>query len=449
MSSTDKKFFLILLFLFFHVFPSFSEDSPGVTAGMTGVLATESLDGQAYQLVGLMPDIGFGPLGVGLDLSFHFRFYDSPGGNAGFYPRGEDWYDSRLSVQQNVDKYLARILYLRWGKKGDPLYIQAGLLPRTVLGSGFIVGGYDNGALRPEIRYIGAEIDMDGRLIQFPYLGWESFVGNLSTFDVFGFRFYSRPLALFYPETAILKDLQWGITGAFDTNPYAQDPNSLLKPVTGTGAVTNFGTDLMAPLYSSEVFSVRASTDLVFQAQHPGAMVGLDGKALWIFFWGWQNRFMGDQFIPEYFDQGYDLNRTQKYAVYTGKLTVPGSVGWKILLGVALFQEIFQVQTSLEGPYGSPASSSVVSRPRLQGQALLKDGVLPVSLSAFYIKSNLLQFSDLGNPENAQIGAKIGYKIGSAVISLVYNLRYVPEDDPDYSGSHWKTSSRLETAVKF
>lgn len=449
MSSTSKKCFLLFSAFLFLTLAVYAQEEPPLSTSFSGVLATESLDGDSYQLVGLMPDIGYGPWGLGLDLTFHFRFYESPGGNAGFYPRKEDWYDARLTVQQNVDKYLARILYLRYGKKGEPLYLQVGLLPHTVLGSGFIVGGYDNGALRPEIRYIGAEVDMDGRLIQFPYAGWESFVGNLSTFDVLGFRFYTRPLALVYPEVPVVKDLQWGVTGAFDTNPYAQDPNSLLKPVTGTGPVNIFGTDLIAPLYASELFSVRATADLVFQAQHPGTMVGLDGKALVILFWGWQNRFMGDQFIPEYFDQGYDLNRAQKFAVYTGKVSVPGSAGWKVLTGLTLFQEVFLVQISLEGPYGPPPSSAMVSRPKLQGQALVKEGVLPVSLSAFYIKSNLNQAADLGSPENAQIGAKVGYKIGNALVSLVYNLRYVPQDDPDYSGSHWKTSSRIETAVKF
>lgn len=108
--------------------------------GFSASLATETIDTVTYQSLGLIPDFGFGPLGVGIDFSFHFRFYEKAGGPFGFYPRAEDWYDKNLSGAQNFDKYLSRIVYVRWGKKGDPLYVQAGLLPGTTLGSGFLVG---------------------------------------------------------------------------------------------------------------------------------------------------------------------------------------------------------------------------------------------------------------------------------------------------------------------
>ncbi|HTH12849.1 MAG TPA: hypothetical protein VMB23_00530, partial [Spirochaetia bacterium] len=77
--------------------PLVAQDAPAsggfpFSAGLSASLSTESISGETYQAIGLLPDLGFGPLGVGFDLSFHFRFYETPGGAFGFYPRSQDWW---------------------------------------------------------------------------------------------------------------------------------------------------------------------------------------------------------------------------------------------------------------------------------------------------------------------------------------------------------------------
>ena len=427
--------------------PLVAQDAPAsggfpFSAGLSASLSTESISGETYQAIGLLPDLGFGPLGVGFDLSFHFRFYETPGGAFGFYPRSQDWWDSSLSTAQNVDKYLSRIAYLRWGKKGDPLYVQAGLLPSTTLGSGFIVGGYTNGALRPALKYTGLEVDASGDLIGFPYVGIESFTGNISAFDVVGARAYVKPFGLFAPDNALLKSLQVGVTLASDTNANAQVANA-----SRADAVVVTGIDALDPLVTSDVFSAVASLDLAAQGSHTGASLGVGGKALGVLQWGLQGRALGDNFLADYFDQGYEVNRVAKYSIYKGNVSVPGTVGWLASLGTTLAGDQVSFGATLSGPFTS--QSSVYAQPQLQSYAKVKAGFLPVSLDAFYIKNGLVSFDQLVSAEHALIGAKVGYQLGVVTLSIVYDLRYLTDAEASANnGQKWVTTSRVETAVK-
>jgi hypothetical protein len=402
-----------------------------------------------YQSFGLIPDIGYGPLGVGLDFSFHFRFYEKPDGAFGFYPRAEDWYDSSLSTAQNIDKYLSRLLYVRWGHKGDPLYVQAGLLPSTTLGTGFLVGGYNNGALRPALKYIGLELDASGELIGLPYGGFESFVGNLTAFDVLGARVYAKPFGLLMPDNEFLKPLQFGLSLAADTNPYAQSSSTVPK---SSGTVVATGLDVLLPLYSSEIFSAEATADAAMEGTHTGGALGFGGKAFAFVAWGVQPlRFLGDNFLPDYFDSGYEINRVDKFQIYNGTVKVPGTIGWQASLGVNILGDALTLGSVLSGPYSS--QSEVLAQPQLQASAQLKPGLLPIDVNAFYVKNGLTSFEKLISAENALIGAKVGYTVGVVTLSVVYDLHYLSDAEiaangPGPNGNRWVTSSRIETAVK-
>ena len=420
-----------------------ASQGPQFSFGMLASLGTETISGTNYETFGFIPDFGYGPFGVGLDLTFHFRFYEEPGGDFGIYPRQEDWWDSSLSTRQNIDKYLARIAYLRWGHKGDPLYAQLGLLPSTTLGTGFIVGGYNNGALRPELNYIGLEVDAKGELIGMPYGGFESFVGNISAFDVIGMRAYMTPFAITNPDNAFLKQIQFGVTGAFDTNPYAEVPDLADQQ---SGKVVVAGVDTLVPLVSGDMFSAQATADAAVQGSHSGGEVGVGGKAIGFLVWGVQNRFLGEDFLPQYFDNGYEINRVEKFSIYRGDVTVPATVGWVATLGTTFLGDQLTFGATLSGPWSS--QDNVLAQPELQSYATLKAGLLPVDLNAFYVKTGITSFGELTSPENALIGAKAGYTIGGVTLNIVYNLRYLTAGEVGPDGRNWVATSRIETAIK-
>jgi len=414
---------------------------PAPSLGLSAALGTETIDGVTYQSLGLLPDVGFGPLGVGLDLSFHFRFYQQPGGDFGIYPRSADWWEGSKSLGQNLDKYLSRIVYLRWGHKGDPLYVMAGLLPSTTLGSGFLVGGYSNGALRPELRYTGVELDADGSLVGLPYGGFESFVGNISAFDVVGGRLYVKPAALWAPDVKLLQDLQVGFTVAADTNPFAQ------STVAGSGRVAVYGADVIAPLYQGDWATARATLDGSYEGSHGGASIGFDGRLFGFLLWGVQQRFLGENFLPDYFDQGYEANRVNKFRVYNDEVSIPASAAWQASLGASILGDLLTFGTTLSGPW--TPQDNVLSQPQLKGSAVLKNGVLPVGVEAYYIKNGLTSWADLTSPEDALIGAKVGYTIGAVTLNIIYDLRYLAPGETGPDGKNWVSTSRVETAVKF
>ena len=87
-----RKLFLLFIITGL-VIPAFSEggDNSGFDFGADIEIGAESFieDGEAvsYQMISLNPDISFGKFGVGLALTFHYRF---AGDDGNFDFRGED-----------------------------------------------------------------------------------------------------------------------------------------------------------------------------------------------------------------------------------------------------------------------------------------------------------------------------------------------------------------------
>jgi hypothetical protein len=403
---------------------------------LTGGLGTEVLPNASgvettYQLLSLLPDFPIGPFGIGIDMGFHFEL--SQGGQFGFYPRALDFYDENAGLWENVDKWTSRLAYFRYGLRGDPLYVQAGVLPNVTLGNGFIVGGYSNAMLQPARKFSGLVFNMDGSLLQFPYVGIESFTDNISSFGLGGLRVYTRPFGLLTPDVTFIKDLAFGVAFAVDSNPGRYSAGTLAPVVV-------VGLDSSLPLLNTPVFAAQVTADVAMEGNHAGATLGVGGLAVSFVTWSLQARFLGDNFLPNYFDKTYDLYRDSKQKIYaSAAVLVPGSVGWSASLGFDVLQKLV-FSTQLSGPFVT--GSDIYSQPRLATSLTLQNvDFLPLSIEAYYNKDGLTSFDALINPENAVIGAKVGYKIGNTTIGMVYNLAYQPETND------FKTTSRLETAI--
>jgi len=427
---------------------SLGAQSPGV--GLSGGLGTEVINKVTYQTMSVIPDFPIGPVGLGIDLSFHFRFFTTNDAGVqsdfGFYPRVEDFWDSTAPIQENLSKWTSRIAYVRYGVKGDPINLQVGVLPNVTLGNGFILGRYSNGMLQPVQRFTGLVANLDGSLFQFPFVGLETVTDNISSFDLVGLRVYVKPFGLLLPDVAFLRDLQVGATAVVDTNPYIYAYPTASSP--GTAMVAGLDTSLT--LLADPLMSAKAFADFAVQNGHTGGTVGLGGTVLGLVSWGLQNRFLGLDFIPSYFNKTYDLSRDSQYAFYTGTATshLPATLAWEASLGGRLLDTI-SFGASLGGPYGSAVSATPTKfeLPKLESFfTIARNPILPVTVDAYYNKDKLTSLSDLLSPQSAVIGARIGYVIGSATITMVYNLKYIENaTDPN---ELWETSSKIETAIK-
>ncbi|MBN2510790.1 MAG: hypothetical protein JXB03_10950 [Spirochaetales bacterium] len=387
----------------------------------------------AYQMIILKPELVFGKFGIGLYVPFHYRFLDD-----GFDFRDEDWV--LQDGETFSDKYLPMFQYLRYGMKGDPFYIKLGSIEDGTLGNGFIMGNYANTLFLPDRRVFGAGIDLDGSLFSFPYIGVETFAGNLAAFDVVGARVYGRPIL--FLNTPVVKNLEIGVTYATDRTPdYYYD---FLLP--NPGSVSMTGIDFQQPILSNTVVDLALFGDYVFQGSTSGSMIGAGGRFMKIMPWTIQARFIGDDFQPVYFDRSYDLYREMKYYIYEGLADIDGYTGWFASTGLSLLSDMILFNVGMEGTFGDPETD--LQYPHLNAVFIVREGVLPgFFFDASYDKRMIKDFDDLVSPENAVIGARVNYRAGSAVITLAYNLRYNP--DAQAGEDEWITTTNLSTSISF
>ncbi len=398
-----------------------------------------------WQKLALLPDFSIGEFGIGIDLTLHFHFTGGPG-NDQFEVRKEDWVpDENTSF---LELYLPKFRYIRYGEKGDPLYVKLGSIDDAVLGNGFIMNNYSNTFFLPEKRIFGLSFDFDGKVFSFPYLGIEYFIGNLAVFDIIGGRIYTRPFAGL--EVPVIKELQLGVSVAGDRAPYHH--SELDNP---EASVLIFGFDTRIPILSGDIFSLATFGDIVFQPGTRGGMIGLGGRLFSIITYGAQIRFLGENFLPTYFDATYDLFRVDKYLITTGSgQTIPPYTGWYGSLGLSLLEDQLVFRVSMDGPFGYPVAHSIngippednyANYPHLRAIFLLNQGVIPsFFFDISYDKKLIRNFADLVSPEQSVITAKLNYKAGAAVISFIYSLRYNPDAPGENS---WETTSGLQTSI--
>lgn len=408
-----------------------------------------------YQSVGLTPDIGIGKFGLGLDLTLNYRF--DAGDGTEFEVRAADWVPDDDTTF--LELYLPKLRYVRWAQKGDPLYVLLGQVDNGLLGNGFIMGGYTNTQFLPDQRIFGMSLDVDGRLFDFPFVGVETFVGNLAVFDLIGSRLFVRPLAA--TALPIVRNLQLGGTVVSDLRPFqyveddlADNPNAsvsdFLPAGTSQGAarVLVWGTDFRMPVLNNDLVSLAGFGDYVNQSGNSGGMLGFGGRMFRVMTYGAQLRFLGEDFIPVYFDRSYDLFRHRKYAYYAGVdgFSTESYVGWFASAGFSLLDDQLVFTANVDGPFGGADPDDTFNQPHLLATFMLAEGILGgFSLEASYDKKGIEDFADLINPEDSVIGARVNYRIESAVISLVYDLRYDPFPEP--GDDPWTITSKLETAI--
>jgi len=412
--------------------------------GFTTLPSADNGPVAGWQRVMFSPDIGIGKFGIGLNLDFNFRFNGGADGSQ-FEINPDDWIPS--SRRSFADIYFSKFSYIRYGTKGEDIFFLIGNLNGSTLGNGFIVNGYKNTMYMPAQRIVGVNFDLDGKAFNFPYLGVETMVANLARVEFGAARLYLRPIQVKGVE--FLQDLQIGMTIATDANPHAFNTDTTIKKNVNKDRVTIFGTDLRIPIVNEDMFTLALFGDIAWQNWHSGGQVGLGGKLLGLFKYMGAIRFMGENYLPDYFDAAYDLYREEKFAVYNGNAYSPAYNGWLAKLDLVVLEEIFTFGILVDGPFWS--ANPGFDNPNLRASLALKEGVIgDLSLLAWYEKRDIGHIREFITPENAIIGAKAGYRFGPAVVALIYDIRYDPyskRTDSDGRIQKWLVNSRLETVI--
>lgn len=420
----------------------------GIAFGVASFEDPDTGEQETYQALALQPDIAIGKFGLGLDLRVNYRLNGGDEGDE-FEIREEDWEVG--DFEEFLEVYLPKFRYLRWGVKGDPLYAQFGGFSNATLGTGFLVNNYSNELFVPDLRIFGGILDFDGELVGFPYLGFESVVGNVATLDVMGARIYARPLVGL--ELPLLPGLQIGTTFVTDQDPFYHLQRDPLSPYSdeyeGTtidapdNKIYMWGVDAIQPILRSDAITLDAFGDLSFQEDRKGGMVGFGGRIVSLVLYGAQIRAVEDNFVPSFFDGTYDLRRDERYYIYNEDLEVDGYIGWLARLGVALFNDGLVFDNTLSGPFVYTTGAY----PELTSRLLVAEGIIPglsgLSFEASYQKFNIREYADLTDIEDAIIGARINIRSGPVVISLLFDVTY----DPYAEGDPWVVTSGLESSI--
>lgn len=451
----SKTFLALPIALLVCLAPVGAQEEPGGLDFALGLgLGVESFGDETYQKISLTPDLAFGKFGIGIEVTLHYRFE-----NGDFVVLEDDWIPDPLTLQETLSLYLSKFRYVRYGLKGEPLFVKLGTIEDATLGNGFIMGNYSNALFLPERRIFGLSLDVDGQLFDFPYVGIETHVGDLSAFDVVGARLFVRPLM--DTGIAILSDLQIGTTFAADFDPYMKrksiptryevdtevDAAEDAHIDTEAAMIYVAGVDFRQPILNTPAFTLAAFGDAVTQRMDAfGGMVGFGGRLIKIFTYGAQLRFIGDNFVPVYFDSTYDLSRAERYALTEGDLSSPGFIGWFATIGTSLLNDSIVFKATLEGPFGEVDGNddNYLNFKRLTGFFQVAEGLLPgFFFDASYDKMLIDKWSDLADSKGSVIKARINYRSGPAVISFFYLLSYNKNDwgDPE-------VSSGLETLVQ-
>ena len=415
----------------------------GISLG-TDVLVVDDLGTtETWNSLGFQPDLSLGKFGIGFDLTVHFKLMPDTNTTVEIFPG--DWVPDYEGSGKNVlDLYLPKVMYLRYGFRGDPLYAKLGSIEDLTLGNGFIVGEYANTRFLPGQRVFGLDVGLDGALFGFPYVGIELLTGNLARFDVFGGRLFVRPLIS--TGMPILENLQVGATLAIDRGVAGLASDDTFD------ALSVYGADIFLPILTGKAFPLAAFTEVAFEPNDSaGFMIGAGGRLVSVITYGAQLRFLGAGFTPVYFDANYDLFRKQKSDLMEAPVTGDGFAGWLATAGASLFNDAFYFKVSVDGPFKeTPAIDTINSAdyPHLRGVIGMADDLLggffvSGSYDKYFIGKDGGFFQDLVDPNDAVITAAFNYKTGAAVFTLLYNLNYNASTDS------YDVTSSLQSSIKF
>ncbi|MFZ0391508.1 MAG: hypothetical protein WAN36_13700 [Calditrichia bacterium] len=398
------------------------------TNTMMGGLGITWIDGQPYTTITLAPDFAFGKFGMGLYLQFLMD-------NNNSFKLRKDEYKGGAGI-------LRAIRYVRYGHKYDPFYVRAGMLEMATLGNGFLVWNYNN-ASNYDKRKIGLALDVDlGKW------GFESLSNNLGNLELIGGSLYFRPFRLMNSQVPILRNFR-----LYGTYVHEDEyPSWKTMGETETLDAYGLGADLQflnTPILKSAIYYDYGKFADFGHGQATGInvifpeFIGLFGLAA-----NFEKRFLGEQFIPNFFGPLYELDRQLSPLEYPENRinelrAAPKTEGY---FGQLVGHIIHKVR--LSGSYqrlnGIPRSGQV------HLEALAPDLVPKFELRAYYDKTGIETFKDFRTLDTRSLATvEVGYRLNRfMVVSTIYRWYWVKEED-EAGNIKYKPVERIEPRLSF
>ena len=384
-----------------------------------GGLGVTWIDGQSYTTFSISPDLSFGKFGIGLNIELLFN------NNGGFEFRKTGW-DKGAGI-------LRAIRYLRYGYKHNPVYVRVGTLDNATLGHGFLMWHYTNESNYDQ-RKIGLEFDLD-----FDYFGFETVYSNFGNLEIIGGRLYYRPL--YSTDIPVIKNLEFGGT-------YVTDESKADEFGFGSG-ISAWGLDVGLPVIQSDLFYTTVYYDFAqINNFGKGSAAGVEfgfPSVLGVFRLAAkvEKRFLGDEFLPSYFNALYelerdvnsvDLNKKSQLALAKKTEGIFGQLGASILGKLKII-----------GSY--QRLNGVENSGMLHFETRLSELIPSIRLRATYDKTGIKTFEDVRTLDYRSVAtAELGYRtMQFLMVSMIYRWNWVYNEDKN----EYKPQERIEPRISF
>jgi hypothetical protein len=455
-------------------------------AAMSGSIGTMLINGKMYTQIRFMPELRFGKIGFGFDIDL---MIDADGN-----PRKEDW--------DEWQDYVNKLLYIRYGRRGDPFFGKIGSFFSYSLGRGLVMRDYNNMLRYPEYRQIGLQL---GGSLPVMNMTVEGFSSNITENDILAARATIQPI----PEAVpFFKNITFGATLAHDRNqikglldsdgdnypddfddfPYNSNHwnqvdydlaewmiiyEEIVGDTTGfanwfensptidgkrnpsfsdlgKAPITVIGIDYELPLITKDLFKLSHYGELAHIVNHKMGFIfpGFYSQFL-IFHANLEFRYYQDDFSPAFFDQLYDEKRVivvndtllvtkEDYLAFRTEAR-----GWYGSLTSNIFNFII-ITVAYEDMY----SKNDIHNRSFWGRVGLKQKIIPqiVRAEVNYYQTGFDKLRYF-KTENARVDGALGYALGSNT-TLVgkYSERYRDwNGDGKIAGKHNDKPETIKT----
>jgi hypothetical protein len=296
----------------------------GGTPGAFIGLAVNNIQGEgSYASTVINTEFNLGPVGLGLSVPLNLLLWNNDQCCVGAYTRDSKTYAGifRRRDWDEPQDFTRLIRYVRYGNKRDPVYMLAGQLWGASIGHGTIVNRYSN-SLSLDHPKAGLALDVNT-----DWVGVETLTDWVGNPTLMAARAYVRP----FGDMPILRGWAIGVSGATDrrapvglTYPLQSDAagNPILpneRAIYAAGVDTEFEVlrNALISLVPYADFNRIAGAGngihagILTDVRLPVPLLAVNVQAKI------EYRMMQPGYIPEYFDQTYDLGRLQ-YATGAG-----------------------------------------------------------------------------------------------------------------------------------
>jgi hypothetical protein len=218
-----------------------------------------SIDGKTYSKATIQPVITLGSFRLGLYLPVIYSgnlfdpadWHHPKGNNEWSFGTDKDWTaDPLAGISDLLTDIALKIKFLEIGEQRDPFFLKIGNIESMSVGHGILMSGYANDADFPSVRRIGINLGLD-----FDVVGIEAVVNDLAEPEIFGGRFFIRPIPDF--NAAI------GLSAISDIDPAGDLPSTIdSKYLSADPIFLNMALDLDIPVIETDPASLIIFGDI-------------------------------------------------------------------------------------------------------------------------------------------------------------------------------------------